>query len=331
MNLKIFLALVESPRKRRLAACAFARSVWPILVDPRSRKAVEVAERSADGLATDKQLQEAWGIVRLEQCSEYRGVDIAALASRAYSGNPIAWKNQLVQWLDNTPQCPHEQILDDLAGPTRECPGCNVHDGWNPSLLCQTCSGSGRVLQPQTLCGGETHNAMKNYPEKYGIGYSSNVSCDDCNRILAWNDATVPRVASAIYRDRDFDRMSILADALEEASTPSTVKCKRCGGKSLIMAQASGQNIAVDICSDCKDGKVANPIIQHCRQERKTIFCGNKGSHNHRGKAGLVLHGVLHESDPTKAHHHHDEKCERIEAGIHARGCWVLDLILGKC
>lgn len=169
MNLKTFLALVESPRKRRLAACAFARSVWPILVDPRSRKAVEVAERSADGLATDKQLQEAWGIIRLEQCSEYRGVDIAALASRGYSGNPIAWKNQLVQWLTNTPQCPHEQILDDLTGPTRGCEECEECEGdgktkWTTGTTpddCYPCHDSSRVLQPQTLCGGETQRNEK--------------------------------------------------------------------------------------------------------------------------------------------------------------------------
>jgi hypothetical protein len=33
---------------------------------------------------------------------------------------------------------------------------------------------------------------------------------------LAWNNGTVPKVAQAIYDERDFDRMPILADALEE-------------------------------------------------------------------------------------------------------------------
>jgi hypothetical protein len=34
---------------------------------------------------------------------------------------------------------------------------------------------------------------------------------------LAWNDRAVPRVAAAIYQERAFDRLPILADALEDA------------------------------------------------------------------------------------------------------------------
>ena len=35
--------------------------------------------------------------------------------------------------------------------------------------------------------------------------------------LLAWNDGTVPRLARAIYDERAFDRLPILADALEDA------------------------------------------------------------------------------------------------------------------
>ena len=57
-----------SENDRRLAACCFVRrtpigdgrTVWDLLTDDRSRKAVEVAERFADGEATERELAAAW-------------------------------------------------------------------------------------------------------------------------------------------------------------------------------------------------------------------------------------------------------------------------------
>ena len=45
---------------RRRLACACARDVWHLLADERSRRAVEVAERYADGLATADDLSAAY-------------------------------------------------------------------------------------------------------------------------------------------------------------------------------------------------------------------------------------------------------------------------------
>jgi hypothetical protein len=48
---------------------------------------------------------------------------------------------------------------------------------------------------------------------------------------LAWNDGTVRRIAQSIYDKRAFDRMPILADALEEAGCDNEDILNHCRGE----------------------------------------------------------------------------------------------------
>src|SRR5205085_9874591 len=51
-------------RRVRLLSCAFSRQIWHIMTDHRCRRAVEVAERFADGEASRDELLAAGSSVR---------------------------------------------------------------------------------------------------------------------------------------------------------------------------------------------------------------------------------------------------------------------------
>jgi len=85
---RIWVALgMMSENDRRLAACRFVRHtpigdgrmVWHLLPDDRSRNAVEVAERFADGKATERELAAAWA-----------AADAARAAARAAAWDAVA-------------------------------------------------------------------------------------------------------------------------------------------------------------------------------------------------------------------------------------------------
>jgi hypothetical protein len=61
------LAGKVSERQLRLLACAACRRLWRMLRDERSRKAVEVSERYADGLADEAELRAAAAAARLAE------------------------------------------------------------------------------------------------------------------------------------------------------------------------------------------------------------------------------------------------------------------------
>ncbi len=55
-----YLQRKEYARKFRLLSAACCRQLWPLLVDEHSRHAVAVAERYADGLTAEPELEAAW-------------------------------------------------------------------------------------------------------------------------------------------------------------------------------------------------------------------------------------------------------------------------------
>jgi hypothetical protein len=160
-----------SERKRRLFACACCRSVWDLLGDERSRRAVEVAERYADGQASLAELQEARVAAHFAtredradavRAAYYAVVDDARLAAEhaSFRARPADWDVRQAAW------------LRDLLGGQGRPPGLDS--------------------------------------------------------VRAWNGGCVVKLARAVYQERRFQDLPVLADALEEAGCTDTEILTHC-------------------------------------------------------------------------------------------------------
>jgi hypothetical protein len=201
-----FLRGKASERKLRLFACSFGRAVRDSEHQP-GPSTVAVAERYADGLASDQELASEgrkWACL-----PEERG----PVAPSAYDG---AW-----------------EAVDSLARYER---------AWRHDPDSYSCIPADAVLR-------RSAHLLRDI---FGNPFRPSPLLPPA--VLAWNDRTVPRLAEAIYADRqlpagtlDTARLAVLADALLDAG--------------------------------CED----ESLIAHCRSDRP-----------------------------------------------HVRGCWAVDLILGK-
>jgi hypothetical protein len=212
-----FLRGKASDRKLRLFACACCRRFWHLIEDERSRKAVEVSERYADGLATRQEVASARGQLKADYRNKHRAAIVKAVSEQAAFGWAFGW----------------DMVQDTLRAKSSDVARLEVH-GFAAACHTGLVSDGRQGYYPTVLL----HDLFGPLPFR-------SVTLDPA--WLAWQGGTVPKLTQAIYQERAFDRLPILADALEEAG--------------------------------CHDPD----ILAHCRQ-----------------------------------------------TGPHVRGCWVVDLLLGK-
>jgi hypothetical protein len=182
-----FLRDKASERKLRLFAVACCRRIWHLLIDKRSQEAVEVAERYADGGATDEELETASvaaDVVRhadmkraakegkwdRRSCLPYYGASAAAYNVAI----PFGWWGA----------APAFRATDEIARETVPDTGA---DGAAQCVLLWDIFGN--PFRPITLDPAW----------------------------LTWHDGLLVSMARQIYDSRDFTDMPVLADALEDA------------------------------------------------------------------------------------------------------------------
>lgn len=201
-------------RKMRLFICACRRLGWDLSTTTDERVAVEVGERFADGRATHAERDSVrWNLRHLQRRSPNVPQMLAILACET--------DHRLRA--QQAAACLVQAWTEAALGP-------NAHERQGSEWK------QWQAKHRRSIC--------YYLRDMFGNPFRT-ISVD--SRWVEWNDRIVPRLAQAIYDEYAFDRLPILADALEEAG-----------------------------CTDAD-------ILNHCRQP-----------------------------------------------GEHVRGCWVIDLILGK-
>jgi hypothetical protein len=178
-----FLRAIASERKLRLFACACSQTVVPLLVDcDACLRAMEVAESHADGKASERAVADAQVHVNIEWLNF--GDNLRHLNAAA---------SLMLSAIDHHP---HQITRLCLAEMVREAVAEEFPD--EAAVL-----GALSRAQPLLL------RCVFGNPFRPASAFTPSV--------LSWNDGTVVKLAESIYNERAFDRLPVLADALEDA------------------------------------------------------------------------------------------------------------------
>jgi hypothetical protein len=188
----------QGDRKWRLFAVACCRRVWHLMTGESRRRAVEIAERFADGLASIEELEasradaESTGVAVFNRPSNRTIDDYATAAARdVLEPYPRFVAQKLCSTLQYIAD-PHMDFISDVSAPVR---------------------------REQRFLADLVRDIFGD-PFRH-----TSLPAQD---ILAWNDSTLLKIAEAIYAERAFDRMPILHDALLDAGCADEALLSHC-------------------------------------------------------------------------------------------------------
>jgi hypothetical protein len=192
-DLRLMLWIVEpwvtdedvSDRKLRLFACARARRVWHLLTDETRQHTVELAERYADGEATEEEMEAR------------RRATFPRRDEQDRPGEPSVARCCLMDGYLSGDGGTYYYLMD-ILGELKKHPA-------QPG-------GAGEWADECALLCDIIGNPFRWTPRGGVFRVQPTVAFDP-----AWRTAHTVGIASKMYEERDFAAMPILADALEDA------------------------------------------------------------------------------------------------------------------
>ena len=187
-------------RRLKLFCCACCRQVWHLFGDERSRQAVEVAERFCDGRARKDELTAAW---RAAQAAARQAANAFQAPPHPQPGSPEFAARLRAQSTAS-------------AAEWTACSTCAVQAA---QIVSMTLENAHRVAVDPTWVGMPVQPALAvtqaGFLRDLFTPFRSPPAPDPA--WLRWDGGTVAQMAQTIHADRAFERLPVLADALEEA------------------------------------------------------------------------------------------------------------------
>jgi len=179
-----FLEGKGSKRKIRLFGLACCRRLWHLLPTERWRKLIEVGERFVDGSATRAELNTVWWWISTVATDEV-GEQLLVVADKIGCVDLTPSKAQALAYAAAKAVAKAANAMVDVNA--WKCPPRDAERKEQAHLLRD--------------CFGDPFRTIPSIHTDW----------------LAWHASTIPKLAQAIYDERAFDRLPILADALEDA------------------------------------------------------------------------------------------------------------------
>jgi hypothetical protein len=195
-----------SARKLRLFAVACCRCSRQLLRNPDHRDAMDLAERFADGLATEREL-----------AATYRRTDEFALSLRAGES-----EQEIRRWAEavavlNVTRSPNADAADAVWNIRRAAQRRNI-DKQLVALFRDIVGNPFHPINPAWLLS-EVATSIRTLPQFARWWFDP-----------AWLTSDVLALGRGIYEERSFDRMPILAAALQEAGCMNADVLNHCRG-----------------------------------------------------------------------------------------------------
>ena len=196
----------SSERKMRLFCCACCRRIWPLITAPESRKAVEVSEALADGKAREARRvaanNAATGVARRERDWPF----VAAEEASKRMIRPYRKLPELAEWAGRATYYASKAAY----GGAYHAVGTNDRAAFNTGNLARQAEQAAQCILLRNIFGNPFRPIAVEPP---------------------WLTSTVVALANGIYADRAFDRMPILADALQGAGCDNDDVLSHCRGE----------------------------------------------------------------------------------------------------